>query len=392
MPFFVLNSKEISIITEFQLKLSCHSLFEKMMNRRNKSFLVKSGLLLFLLGCIPLWSLFGQNEQEEVLPSGPSNKISIDTISLFLGGLPVEKKKSELLFDYEKTQSWQLYAASLEKQWQKRDLWSWKPIRDFSKEKLSRLIDPALPVFYPFSGPDLMFPLSLFPLATVYVLASREMPGRCPSLESVKTFEKTFPLILSSLHSYFKAGYFVTKELRQDLSLLGGNVPLFLIMIVRSGGKIVDCRTTASTTIIRFYSHGELKTLYYFQSDLSNGGIEDSLMRFLSSLGSFNTVIKSASYLLHGEGFSSLRGFLLSHSQAIVQDDSGVPYRYLVGGGRKVFLFGVYTPPLNIFREFYQKDLEEAFASQDHEPLPFGFGYKWNPKEAGLIVAFKPEG
>ncbi|TFE66911.1 hypothetical protein [Methylacidiphilum caldifontis] len=364
-----------------------------MRNRKKnlQNYLKIIGSVLFLFVIFSYQALFAQNEEEDLSPLSNSNIESINTISLFLGGLPVEKKESELLFDYEKTQSWQLYAQSLEKLWQKRDLWSWKPIREFSKAKLSRLTDLSLPVFYPFSGPDLMFPLSLFPEATTYVLASREFSGRCPTTESVKTFERTFPLILTSLHSYFKAGYFVTKELRQDLSMLGGNVPLFLIMIVRSGGKIIECKTTVSNATIRFYINGELKTLYYFQSDLSNGGFEGSLKHFLSSLGPFNTVIKSASYLLHGGSFSSLRGFLLSRSQAIVQDDSGIPYRYLFEEGRKVALFGVYTPPLNIFKEFYQKDLEEAFSKQDQSPLPFGFGYKWNPKEAGLIVSVKVE-
>jgi hypothetical protein len=342
-------------------------------------------LLFFVFGWLS--SLFGQLEEEEPIPE--QTKTGIDAISLFLGGLPVKEHDSALLYAYEKSQTWQQYAQLLEKQWQKRDSWSWTPIRVFSENKITKLDDPYLPVFYPFSGPDFMFALALFPFASTYVLASRESAGNCPDLESVKTFERTFPLILASLHSYFKAGYFVTKELRQDLPMLGGNVPLFLIMIVRSGGRVVDCKTMGSRAIIRFYSKGKLKTLYYFQSDLSNGGFEGSLMNFLSSLGPFNTVIKSASYLLHGSNFSSLREFLLSHSEMIIQDDSGIPYRYLVAGGRNVELFGVYTPPLNIFKEFYQKDLEEAFAQQKTEPLPFGFGYKWNPKEAGLIVSLK---
>ena len=64
--------------------------------------------------------------------------------------------------------------------------------------------------------------------------------------------------------------------------------------------------------------------------------IGDVLVRFSKS-GDFEltfskgpgvTLLKAASYLMHSDNFSQVRGYLLAHSKVILEDDSGIPYRF----------------------------------------------------------------
>ena len=71
----------------------------------------------------------------------------------------------------------------------------------------------------------------------------------------------------------------------------------------------------------------------------------------------------------------------------IVQDDSGIPVRYFPPQEWNLRLYGAYTPPLNLFKEYYQPDLADLYQRTPTKSLDFGAGYKWNYKEATLIVA-----
>ena len=53
-------------------------------------------------------------------------------------------------------------------------------------------------------------------------------------------------------------------------------------------------------------------------------------------------------------------------------------------------LFGTYTKPIAMFAEWYQEDLVAAYAaSKEPEPLEFGIGYKWQPKQSTLILGIR---
>ena len=74
---------------------------------------------------------------------------------------------------------------------------------------------------------------------------------------------------------------------------------------------------------------GKMQTLYYVQTDLSDGGVRRSgFLKFCEQLGAADGFIKSASYLLHAESFSVMRDFLLARTTALVQDDFGIPVRF----------------------------------------------------------------
>ena len=79
---------------------------------------------------------------------------------------------------------------------------------------------------------------------------------------------------------------------------------------------------------------GPKQTLYYFSTNLADGSFERSgFSAFLAKLGPADSLIKSASYLLHKPQFSGVRKLLLDRSAIIVQDDSGIPLAILESGG-----------------------------------------------------------
>ena len=97
-------------------------------------------------------------------------------------------------------------------------------------------------------------------------------------------------------------------------------------------------------------SDGEEKTLYYFSTDLSNSGVKASgFLKFCATLAPGNSLIKSASYLLHSGNFTTVRDFLLANSATIIQDDSGIPLAYYDPKKWRFFPFGRYAGPIAKF-------------------------------------------
>ena len=98
-------------------------------------------------------------------------------------------------------------------------------------------------------------------------------------------------------------------------------------------------------------------------------------------------MLKAASYLMHENSFSEVRDFLLRNSKVIIQDDSGIPLAYFDPNKWNLRFFGVYLGPIDMFKQHYQPRLRELYQQSNPPPLDFGFGYRWNYKEANLSVA-----
>ena len=126
----------------------------------------------------------------------------------------------------------------------------------------------------------------------------------------------------------------------------------------------------------------------YVEGDLSNSGFNDGYRKWLAGLGGNVTYFKAASYLMHDERFSQAREFFLTQSKVILQDDSGIPFRYFAQGW-SVRLFGSYDQPVSLFSTFRQNDLRQAYATQPTSPLPFGSGYRVSQMEGNLLLATK---
>jgi hypothetical protein len=134
--------------------------------------------------------------------------------------------------------------------------------------------------------------------------------------------------------------------------------------------------------------NGQPQTLYYFSTDISNSGLNNSgFLKFAATLGDGNSLLKSASYLMHGGNFTSMRDFVLQHSLSIVQDDSGIPLQAFKPDAWQFHPFGKYLGPIDIFPGRYQARLKALF--RDAPPLEFGIGYRHRGYDSNLLLAVK---
>ncbi len=270
-------------------------------------------------------------------------------------------------------------------------------VDSLAKNDLKDINDQVKTLFYPFGGPDFFFPGSFFPEADTYYILGLEPTGTI--INGLRGKEKLFDEFQVAVGTFYRSGYFITKDMMNDLhaTAVDGTAPLFAIQLVSMGysiesaayktiseeGELEDSDSKSKLIEISFFKPEEnkRKIIRYYSGDISNAGLEKhpELMMHLRKLDPATTaaMTKSASYLLHGKRFSDVRDYILSNTFAVVQDDTGVPYRiWKAQGNREIQLYGKYLHPLNCFSEGdYQPDLEEAFTKPGVKPLPIKIGY-----------------
>jgi hypothetical protein len=274
-------------------------------------------------------------------------------------------------------------------------------------------------LLYPFSGPDFLNAYTLFPDHGRYVFFSLERPGTMPDLESVTPvqFTKLLQDVRTAFRDIFERNYFITSYMTKQLTTpwIRGTVPVMSIMMALMNRRIVriepldlfpeltqdyDAPDAKRPPVmmravrIEFASPGVSGTqqLYYVALDATDKALEfyPDFLSWVSQYKPATVLLKSASYLLHDNQFSKTRAMLLDAADVVVQDDTGIPYRYLSQNPWQVKLYGRYSRPIRPMRYGYQKDLEAAYSSrQEQVPLPFPFGYHWRGQKSGLIVAHR---
>ncbi len=63
--------------------------------------------------------------------------------------------------------------------------------------------------------------------------------------------------------------------------------------------------------------------------------------------------------------------------QFLLQDESGIPAEFFATY-YDVTYFGKYAGPIDMFKEYDQPFLRQAYATEAVRPLPFGTGYRMN--------------
>jgi hypothetical protein len=268
----------------------------------------------------------------------------------------------------------------------------------WSNAQVAPVIGGGGTIYYPFGGPDLLHVSAMFSQARNYALMGLEPVGEVPPLESLPPGEVLAALdaFRQSVKTQMLAGYFVTKEMRSDLerSVLRGVTPILLSTVAMMGGEVESVGGISAGgnpgVELQYYDAGGMRhTAYYVAGDLSNGGFKGGYQQWVAGLGGKATYFKAASYLMHDDRFSQARGFFLNGSRAILQDDSGIPFRYFDQGSWSFRFFGSFDSPIPLFAEHHQEDLRQAFASNPTSPLGFGSGYHANYSNANLLLAIK---
>ena len=132
------------------------------------------------------------------------------------------------------------------------------------------------------------------------------------------------------------------------------------------------------------------QTLYYFRLNLYDRTFRRNshFITFLQNFGPLITFMKSASYVMFDTEASFARQFVLDQSRCVLQEDSGIPFRYFDPSVWALQFYGTYSGPISIFKYAYQEDLAGIYETgRDIKPLPFGIGYHFQVDTANLLFA-----
>lgn len=315
----------------------------------------------------------------------------------------------------EREGAWAAHADAMDEIWRQMEESHLRAMRAWQASTLAPLVDePRLAAFYPFGGPNFLDAYVFLPEAPVYVLVGLEPPGPIPDAAALSEAElrAVSERLAGSFRNLVKAGYFVTTQMGKDLveaESFEGFLPMLYIFLARTGHRpvavhyvVFDEEGRASDSAAATPGEGgavrvdfvaekdgsPVRSLYYVSQDLSDEGLaaRPGFLGFLRAQGPLNTLMKSAEYLLHMEGFRTLHDFLLAQSRLILQDDSGLPNKSLVASGMDVRYFGSYHGVIAAYAPYRQEDLIAAYAD-GAPPLGFNVGYDVNLPGGCLILA-----
>ena len=212
--------------------------------------------------------------------------------------------------------------------------------------------------------------------------------------------------ISKSLFTILAASFFKTKDMKVDFNnqLVDGLTPAMIVFIARGGYPITDIQYVSlngdggvgprdkegKPGVQITYADG--RQVLYFSADLSDGGLKHNpgFVKLMHKMAPGITYLKAASYLCYYEDFSTIRDAILEDSLGVVEDDSGVPFKYFDAAKWTVIPYGDYTGPIvPLFKDFKQPDLTQFYQKTPHAQLPFGSGYKFHASVSSLLVVKK---
>jgi len=320
--------------------------------------------------------------------------------------------------EIENDSVWMKFSKNFDLAWKQVTVTRLKPMAIWASTELTEENKDNLDIFYPLSGPDILHANVFFPDAKNYHLYALERNGALPDLEHMdkKEIENYVKEVYSSLGDVFTKSYFITHKMMTALTAnnVNGTLPLICVFLVRTGHEIIniqyfhlnddgtesplnkDSLGTRHNDLVKVYlknnKNTSIQMVSYMRCDLSDGAYQKNtaLKNYFAKMPQSITYLKSASYLLHYAFFTSFRNLILSKSKAILEDDTGIPYKYFTKDKWAVTLYGVYVNPVEDFSGVFQNDLLKAY--QDNKPtkpqlLPFSLGYHWGTSKQNLIKA-----
>jgi hypothetical protein len=340
-----------------------------------------------------------------MMPARAADTVTADDTARFLAGMPPSADSP--LTPLTRDPAWQRHARFFDTAFGQLEQRQLSKIRSWAEANLAA---PRSTMFYMFSGPDFLYANAFYGKATTYVLSALEPVGSPPDLMRLPRggIGATLYDVERSMSSVLSFSFFITKQMKTDLRAgqLSGTLPILYVFLARSGKTIRDVspvalddkgalandnpgRNATRGVRIKFAgSDGVERTLYYFSTDLSNSGVKiTGFLKFCETLAPGNSLLKSASYLMHAGNFTTVRDFLLANSATIIQDDSGIPLAYYNPKKWRFFPFGHYAGPIAEFPGRYQDQYAELFRRS--QPMDFGIGYRWRPFESNLLLSVR---
>jgi hypothetical protein len=337
-------------------------------------------------------------------------KIPIDTLltdfASIISGIEPMKHYSEIAL----SSGWLNIKKELDNEWALVDTNKIGKIRTWVT-KTNYLPKDSVTLFYPFAGGDALYSNCFFPTSKKTIMIGLEPIGSVgKDLRADSSCLKYIKKIKKALYTSNRSGYFMTISMNAELHQndLNGTLPLLLFYSRRQGlmvskieyfklDSLGNEKTTTQSDALGVTltlcnpDQTHKKILQYISTDISNGGLQKNvgLQKYIKSINGKFAFLKAASYLLHQNSFSIMRDLILKNTQALLQDDSGVPFKFLNDSTWNVQLFGKYTKPIGLFAGRIQPELKRAFANSAPSELPFRIGYNISHNEPHMILSEK---
>jgi len=345
----------------------------------------------------------------------PENRDADDT-ARFLAGMPGHPGSP--FAELEQTEAWKDHSGRLDAAWHHLEGTLIAGLQEFGKAELSDAALREAVVYYPFSGPDALYATACFPNNTTYVLVALEPSGTLPSLKQLSRKQDLAGYLAAtrdSMGSVLGRSFFITREMDRQFrgQVTDGLLLPILEVLVRRHNTILGFRYTRldddGKLIERDLSYKprtpygdkglqiayrsdedqSVHQMYYLTINLDDEHLKTNpqFVKYSAGLKGAVTLLKATSYMTHNDEFSTIRGLILANSQAVLQDDSGIPFHFFSPDVWKVQLFGEYTHPYGSFRYRIQEDLQKAYHDPSARPLPFRIGYGYGKVNSNLQLA-----
>lgn len=283
-----------------------------------------------------------------------------------------------------------------------------------------------LTVVYPFGGGDLVSALATFPDATELTTVSLEIAGDVRPI--AKADNKRLGSELAQLRDHLGKLFLKahSRTINLDIETHGaipGEVAYTMAALVIHGYEPITLRYFSfnpdgtlkwlteddiaknkrtgregpfANAEIRFRKPGDarVKILRHVAYDLSDASLKRSpaLLKHLEEKGKVSTMTKAASHLLWDDAnFSTIRDYLMNHTDWMISDTTGVPPRIAKKYGFVQDVYGAYEwpEPFGTVNNSDAKAFHELFKGAT--PITFRYGYPDNKSHGHIVVTHKPD-
>ena len=353
-------------------------------------------------------------DNKDFLP--PVNR-QFDDFGRFIAGY--QQLDSSSLSKVEQYASWSKFSKRLDSSWSVLEKNRLSKMRTWAATEIKSAHDGKRDLLYAFSGPDFLNAFTLFPTATNYTMIALEPVGQVRDFTKAKpeAIDQYLSSVEEALSDVFEKSYFITRKMLTHLQpdKANGTLPLICLFLERTGNKIIDIKkvkidtngvaneyewdlkTKSMGVKVYFVNEKEpqrLRSVTYIKGDMVNQALakNTAVTKWLNHFNNIDTYLKSASYILHYKDFSTIRNVILNGSVHILQDDTGIAYRYYDKKKWDIKLYGKFVKPVDDFNNagVAQPDLEKAYAdSTKIAKLPFSLGYHWTSLDQNLMFSVK---
>jgi len=251
-------------------------------------------------------------------------------------------------------------------------------------------------VFYPFSGPDIVTAMTLYPKANYYVLVADQVPEYAfiRSPEQLKSSSQEFECQM--LTNYSRRGYYLTNDLIgkngpkprfiklliYNLAFAKAQINEVQILSINAEGRIFPLVQGQEPHGVRFLietKDGRAVTVDYISANISDSGLKNSphFVKAFERKSQEAVLIKSASHLLQNSYFSTMKTILVERPQWLTQDETGLDIVPL-SENYQLQLFGKFITPNRLWEKSPSAQRLAKYY-EDHpsnQELPFLLGYE----------------